>query len=79
MGHSVQEWHHVAPMTIGRIMPGIAVLNGKIFVVGGEMESQILANGEQYDPLVSTRADKFLLYFIGLCCQLTIKNISNVF
>lgn len=41
-------------MTIGRVMPGIAVLNGKIFVVGGEMESRILANGEQYDPLVSS-------------------------
>lgn len=40
-------------MTIGRIMPGIAVLHGKIYVVGGELESQILANGELYDPLVS--------------------------
>lgn len=40
-------------MEIGRILPGVAVLNSKIYVVGGEQESQILANGEWYD----TQAD----------------------
>ncbi|KAL7648711.1 UNVERIFIED_CONTAM: hypothetical protein RMT77_000618 [Armadillidium vulgare] len=43
-------WHKVTPMDIGRILPGTAVLNGRIYVVGGEQESQILANGEVYDP-----------------------------
>lgn len=33
-------------MRVGRILPGIAVLNGLIYVCGGEVESQILANGE---------------------------------
>jgi len=37
-------------MGIGRILPGVASLNGRIFVVGGEQDSQILANGECYDP-----------------------------
>lgn len=37
-------------MGIGRILPGVATLNGRIYVVGGEQESQILANGEVYDP-----------------------------
>jgi hypothetical protein len=37
-------------MMIGRILPGISVLNGKIYVCGGEVESRILANGEVYDP-----------------------------
>lgn len=37
-------------MGIGRILPGVAVMNGRIYVVGGEQESQILANGEAYDP-----------------------------
>lgn len=42
-----REWSEtVAPMQIGRILPGVAVLNGKIVVVGGERGSQILANGE---------------------------------
>ena len=36
-------------MRLGRILPGVAALDGKIFVVGGEEESQILANGECYD------------------------------
>ena len=37
-------------MRIARILPGIAVLNGRVFVCGGEVDSQILANGEIYDP-----------------------------
>ena len=37
-------------MHIGRILPGIAVMHGCIYVCGGEVESQILANGEVYDP-----------------------------
>ncbi len=37
-------------MRIGRILPGIAVINGLIYVCGGEVDSQILANGEVYDP-----------------------------
>lgn len=38
-------------MAISRILPGVASLNGCIYVVGGEQESKILANGEFYDPL----------------------------
>jgi len=37
-------------MEVGRILPGVSALNGKIYVVGGERGSQILANGEVYDP-----------------------------
>ncbi|XP_055387024.1 actin-binding protein IPP [Condylostylus longicornis] len=44
-----REWTETA-MEIGRILPGVAALNGKIYVVGGEKGSQILANGEVYDP-----------------------------
>jgi hypothetical protein len=43
-------------MQIGRILPGVATLGGKIFVVGGERGSQILANGEVYDPQVNQMA-----------------------
>ena len=41
-----QEWKRVASMDIGRILPGIAILSGQIFVCGGEVDSKILANGE---------------------------------
>lgn len=44
------DWHNASPMRVGRILPGIAVMNGCIYVCGGEVESQILANGEVYDP-----------------------------
>lgn len=50
-----QEWVQSTPMAIGRILPGVAVLNSKIYVVGGEQESQILANGEWFD----TQADSW--------------------
>jgi len=45
-----QEWKRVASMDIGRILPGIAILSGQIFVCGGEVDSKILANGEVYNP-----------------------------
>ncbi|XP_037033869.1 actin-binding protein IPP [Bradysia coprophila] len=45
-----REWLEAAPMIIGRIQPGVSTLGGKIYVVGGERGSQILANGEVYDP-----------------------------
>lgn len=49
-----REWMETAPMKIGRIQPGCAKLGGKIFVIGGEKGSQILANGEMYDPQNNT-------------------------
>jgi len=45
-----EEWKRVASMDIGRILPGIAIISGRIFVCGGEVDSQILANGEVYEP-----------------------------
>lgn len=47
----IREWCDVKPMNIGRIMPGVAILNGCIYVVGGENESLILSNGECYNPI----------------------------
>jgi len=37
-------------MLLGRVLPGVAALDGLIYVCGGEEECQILANGECYDP-----------------------------
>lgn len=39
-------------MGIARIQPGVTTLGGRVYVVGGEQGSQILANGEVYDPQV---------------------------
>jgi actin-binding protein IPP len=49
-----REWIDVAPMTAGRILPGVTTLGSKIYVVGGERGSQIFANGEVYDPISNT-------------------------
>lgn len=51
-----REWLEAAPMKIGRIQPGVATWGGKIYVIGGERGSQILANGEVYDPQFDTWA-----------------------
>jgi actin-binding protein IPP len=51
------EWKHVSSMDIGRIHPGVCVMDGKIFIFGGEQESQILANGEV------SRVDLVFLFF----------------
>ncbi|XP_076232754.1 actin-binding protein IPP [Calliopsis andreniformis] len=44
------QWSEVAPISIGRILPGVASLNGKVYVVGGELELCISATCECYDP-----------------------------
>ncbi|RZF34385.1 hypothetical protein LSTR_LSTR008924 [Laodelphax striatellus] len=48
------EWSKASPMGIGRILPGVAALNGRIYVVGGEQDSHIMANGEVYSPCDDT-------------------------
>ncbi|XP_040580405.1 actin-binding protein IPP [Lepeophtheirus salmonis] len=45
------KWKKATTMKVGRILPGLAILNGKIYVCGGELESEIFANGEIYDPI----------------------------
>ncbi|CAH1646093.1 unnamed protein product [Spodoptera littoralis] len=45
-----REWEELSPMGIARIQPGVATLGGRVYAVGGEQGSQILANGEVYDP-----------------------------
>lgn len=48
----LNEWNDASPMNTGRILPGVETIAGKIYVFGGERGSQILANGEVYDPQV---------------------------
>ncbi|CAB3378215.1 actin-binding protein IPP [Cloeon dipterum] len=52
-----QQWcPRKSSMAIGRIQPGVVALDGLIYVVGGEQDSQILANGEVYNPRDDTWA-----------------------
>ncbi|XP_011500477.1 PREDICTED: actin-binding protein IPP [Ceratosolen solmsi marchali] len=43
-------WSEVAPVQIERVLPGVALLSGKVYVVGGEIDYDIIASGECYDP-----------------------------
>ena len=45
-----KDWMRVAPMRNGRLLPGVSVLNGKIYVCGGEEDCEILSHCEVYDP-----------------------------
>lgn len=46
-----REWCKGPDMSTNRIVPGVASLNGRIYIVGGEQVSNSLASGECYDPL----------------------------
>lgn len=45
-----REWHKVPDMTVNRLVPGVASLNGHIYVVGGEEGSSILSSCECFNP-----------------------------
>lgn len=46
----MREWIKVPDMTVNRLVPGVALLNGNIYVVGGEEGSEILKTCERFDP-----------------------------
>nr|XP_022915944.1 actin-binding protein IPP [Onthophagus taurus]XP_022915945.1 actin-binding protein IPP [Onthophagus taurus] len=45
-----KEWTTAPDLIVNRIVPGVATLNGKIYVVGGEQESTSLNSCECYEP-----------------------------
>ena len=45
-----REWNKVPDMTVNRLVPGVAALNGHIYVVGGEEGSSILSSCERFEP-----------------------------
>ncbi|XP_046393869.1 actin-binding protein IPP-like [Ischnura elegans] len=57
------------PLLHPRILPGVAALGGIIYVVGGELESQILANGRRLDPIRWMRVSSMVVprCEFGLC------------
>ncbi len=62
-------------MEIGRILPGIAIISGRIFVCGGEVDSRILANGEarHFENFVK----KYRVATIHVMTQQTAKNLGH--
>lgn len=59
-------------MGIPRIQPGVAMLSGRIYAVGGEQGSQILANGEVYDPQVTS-----ITLIASACCSLRMNLVLH--
>ncbi|XP_030767544.1 actin-binding protein IPP isoform X2 [Sitophilus oryzae] len=49
-----RKWAKVPDMRVNRLVPGVASLNGYIYVVGGEEGSNILSSCERYDPETKT-------------------------
>ena len=52
------SWASKANMPTGRHAPGAAMVNGKIYVIGGINASVMLAVNEEYDPVTNTWATK---------------------
>ena len=46
------SWVYVASLNVARSRPGVAVLNGKLYAVGGYNGSEHLSSVECYDPLL---------------------------
>lgn len=49
-----RKWTKVPDMRVNRLVPGVASLNGHIYVVGGEEGSNSLSSCERYDPVTKT-------------------------
>ena len=45
-----KQWSFIAPMTTARSTVGVAVLNGRLYAVGGRDGSACLNSVESYDP-----------------------------
>jgi hypothetical protein len=52
------SWKTMAPMPTARIDPGLAVLNGKIYAIGGYNGFSTLNINEMYDPATNTWVTK---------------------
>ncbi|XP_066253061.1 actin-binding protein IPP [Euwallacea similis] len=52
-----KKWTEVPDMRVNRLVPGVASLNGHIYVVGGEEGSNILSSCERYDPITKIWTD----------------------
>ena len=50
IGGNGGKWNNIAPMKIYLSWVGVAALNGKIYAVGGSVESFSTASGEVYNP-----------------------------
>jgi N-acetylneuraminic acid mutarotase len=52
------SWASKAPMHVARSGLGVAVVNGKIYAIGGASNNGFLATNEEYDPATNTWTSK---------------------
>ncbi|XP_017777106.1 PREDICTED: actin-binding protein IPP-like [Nicrophorus vespilloides] len=45
-----RAWSRAPDMSVNRIVPGVATLDGRIYAIGGEQETNSLSCGECFDP-----------------------------
>jgi N-acetylneuraminic acid mutarotase len=55
---SLGSWETMSPVPQGRLGPGVAAVNGKIYVIGGTGEGGYLNTNEEYDPATNTWTTK---------------------
>lgn len=55
---SENTWETMKPMPMPRTLPGIGVVNGKIYVIGGGNRSGAMDVNEMYDPATNTWTKK---------------------
>ena len=50
---ATNAWEAVAPMGTARVVLAVAVLDGKLYAVGGESNDNYLSSVERYDPALN--------------------------
>jgi N-acetylneuraminic acid mutarotase len=55
---SADSWLTLAPMPTARHFLGVAVVNGKVYAIGGTNDSVTLSVNEEYDPATNTWTEK---------------------
>jgi len=53
-GVTENTWVSKAPMQVARSGLGVAVVNGKIYAIGGSAENGVVSTNEEYDPATDT-------------------------
>lgn len=48
--NNFRTWIRMPDISMNRLMPGVATLNGQIYVVGGETYSYVLSSCETFNP-----------------------------
>merc|ERR550514_108359 len=73
---SMNQWETIAPMTVPRRSYAVAVLDGKIYVAGGENDFETFSSVERFDPVANAWEEVGGMRLARSCCSAALFNGS---